>query len=430
MKALKVILVILILVLLAEVGFLVYDNYGRELFAVTPTTEIPTDAPTTEPTTEKPSLQLPTAATAEPTEMPTEVPTEVPTTEAPATDAPTAAPTTEAPTEMPTEAPTEAATEAPTEPENTIPGAEVFVLSFAGNCVLGGTPSDSSSASFVNVVGEDYGYPFRNVAKYFQEDEFTFLDLECVLADSGDPTQSGTVFRGPSAYAKILTEGGVDAVSLANDHTDDFGQAGYDSTKAALEAEGIPYSEKNSYLLHTTKNGLKIGIYTVSVKFDRWSMQQAISKMNQEGADLIVVFFHWGESAAYVPNMTQINNAHSAIDNGADIVIGTNPQLLQSMEYYKHGLICYSIGNFSYGGNKWPTDMDTVIIQQEVIRDQNGNVSLGESIFIPCSMTSAKSGNNFQPTPVEVGSWQYNSVLKKLTEPIWAIEATAPAGTK
>ena len=70
-----------------------------------------------------------------------------------------------------------------------------------------------------------------------------------------------------------------------------------------------------------------------------------------------------------------------------------------------------------------PTDgADTVIIQQEVIRDKFGNVSLGEGYFIPCSMTSSKSGNNFQPTPLEADSWQYNSVIKKLTEPIWEIQ--------
>ena len=415
MKALKVILVILILVLLAEVGFLVYDNFGRELFAVTPTTAA-TEEPTEIPTTEGISVELPPAVTAEPTQAPTE--TTVPVTEAPTTQA------TEMPTEMPTEAPTEAPTEPATEPEETVPDAEVFVLSFAGNCVLGGSPSDNSSASFVSVVGEDYGYPFRNVADIFKKDEFTFLDLECVLADSGTAADSGYVFRGPTAYAKILTEGGVDAVSLANDHTDDFGEEGYNSTKAALEAEGIAYSEKNSYLLHTTPNGLKIGIYTVSVKFDRWSMQQAINKMNKEGADIIVVYFHWGETPAYAPSATQIKNAHSAIDNGADIVIGTNQQLLQGVEYYKHGMICYSLGNFSYGGAKWPTDMDTVIVQQEVIRDKFGNITLGEGYFIPCSMTSATSGNNFQPTPMELDSWQYNSVIKKLTEPVWEIQKT------
>ena len=436
MKALRVILVILVLILVAEVGFLVYAGVGKELFAVNPTTEA-TSEPTTEASTEESSsFTLPSAATLEPT---TETPTEV--TTVPTTEAPTEVPTTAVPTEAPTEAPTEEATKMPTEeateateaptteateeaPNN---DSQVFVLTFAGNCVLGGTPNDNSSASFANVVGDDYGYPFRNVEKYFLNDEFTFLDLECVLADSGNPTQSGHVFRGPTAYAKILSTGGVDAVSLANDHTDDFGKEGYDSTKSALETENIAYSEKDSYLVYTTKNGLKIGIFTVSVKYDRWAFQQAVNKMNKEGADLIICYFHWGEETSYAANIRQINNAHSAIDNGADIVIGTNPQVLQGVEYYKNKMICYSIGNFSYGGNKWPTDTDTVIIQQEVIRDMFGNVSLGESYFIPCSMTSAKSGNNYQPTPLELDTWQYNSVIKKLTEPIWKIQETATA---
>ena len=437
MKALKAILIILVLVLLVEVGFLVYENYGDKLFATAteaPTTEMIQDA-TEAPTTEGISLELPPAVTGTPTEPSEEIVTEEPTTEAP-TESATEIPTeevTEAPTEIPTEAPTEAPTEEATEAstEETVEepteaeevsateSTEVFLLTFAGNCTFGGDPFDTSSASFVNVVGDDYGYPFRNVEPYFQNDEFTFLTLEGVLADSGEAVQSGSVFRGPSAYAKILSTGSVDMVSLANDHTDDFGEEGYNSTKAALEAENISYVEKNNYNVFTTKNGLKIGVYAISVKYERWPMQQAINAMKKEGVDLIIVAFHWGEEASYAPNMTQINAAHAAIDNGADLVIGTNPQYLQGIEYYKHGLICYSLGNFSYGGSKWPKDMDSVIIQQEVIRDPNGNVSLGEAIFIPCSMTSSNS-NNFQPTPLELDSWQYNSVLHKLTEPIWA----------
>ena len=450
MKVLKPILFALIFVLLAEVGFLVYNTYGDVLFhvgateaATQSTATVATEAPTTE--TEN-TLQLPPAVTATPTEAVTEAPTEVQTvattevvTEVPtevATEEPTEAETeaaleavteaaTEAATEATTEAVTEAATEEPTEapteaPEETkASGTETFLLTFAGNCVFGGAPSDNSDASFASVVGDDYGHPFRNVESVFANDEFTFLDLECVLSDSGEATDTGYVFRGPSAYAKILSTGNVEAVSLANDHTDDFGPEGYDATKASLEAEGIAYVEKNDYLIHTTEHGLKIGIYAVSVKFDRWNMQQAINKMNKEGADLIVVWFHWGELVSYAPNVVQIKAAHSAIDNGADIVLGTNGHLLQGVEYYKHGMICYSLGNFSYGGNKWPTDFDTVIVQQEVVRDSNGKISLGEGIFLPCRKSSAETGNNFQPVLLEVDTWQYNSVLKKLTEPIW-----------
>ena len=439
MKILKPILFALIFVLLAEVGLLVYNTYGDVLFHVgatestTQSTTVATEAPTTENT-----LQLPPAVTGTPTEAVTEAPTEAPTeasteaeTEA-VTEAVTEVPTevsTEAPTETATEAVTEAATEAATEAptevpteEPTTPGTEVFLLTFAGNCVFGGAPSDNSDVSFVSVVGDDYGHPFRNVESVFANDEFTFLDMECVLSDSGEPTDTGYVFRGPSAYAKILSTGKVEAVSLANDHTDDFGPEGYDATKASLEAEGIAYVEKNDYLIHTTEHGLKIGIYAVSVKFDRWDMQQAINKMKKEGADLIAVWFHWGEVVSYAPNIVQINAAHSAIDNGADIVLGTNGGLLQGVEYYKHGMICYSLGNFSYGGNKWPTDFDTVIVQQEVIRDPSGKVSLGEGIFLPCSKSSAKTGNNFQPALLDVGSWQYQSVINKLSEPVWDTE--------
>ncbi len=444
MKALKIILAIVILALLAEVGFLVYVNFGDEILSAITTkepteavTEAPaastegvldggadieveasTEAPTEEPTTEAPTTEAPT------TEAPT---TEAPATEAPTTEAPTEVPTeaeteapTEAATEAPTEEPTEAATEEPTEAPTEEPKKETerFVLTFAGNCTLGGDYTDNSSATFVNVVGDNYDYPFQNMEKYFHNDEFTFVTLEGVLADDAKPAQDGYLFLGPSHYAKILTTGGIDAVSLANDHTDDFGKDGYAATKAALEAESVSYVEQDSSMIYTTEHGLKIGVYAVYKKLDRWDMQQSIKQMRKDGADLVIVAFHWAEDAPYAPNMVQINAAHAAIDNGADAVIGTNSYYLQGIESYGSGMICYSLGNFCYGGTKWPKDTDSTIIQFEVLRDSDGNVTLSDTYFIPCAITSKEGINNFQPTVLEADSWQYNSVLKKLTEPV------------
>lgn len=408
-KFLITVVIILSLVVVGEVGFLVYRNYAADNAA--PTT-VPTETTET-PTTDAPTTEAPTQVTT----VATEAPTTVPTTQA--TEAPTE--TTAAPTEttgVPTEAPTEAPTETPTEAA-TVPaaGTSTYVLTFAGNCTLGSTLSDASnSASFISTIGEDYGFPFQNVREYFEKDDFTMVNLEGVLADSGDPIGKVYTFRGPSAYAKILTEGSVEAVSLANDHTGDFGTAGYSDTKTSLEAEGISYVEKDSALLYVTDSGLKIGIYAVNGTLSNWDMQQEIKQLKNKGAEVIVVFFHWGEESAYGPSLTQVSYGHAAIDAGADIVIGTNPHVLQPMESYKDGIICYSLGNFSYGGNKWPKDLDTAFIQFEFTRDSGGSVALSETYIIPCSMTSLTAQNNFQPTPLEAGNWQYNQILRKLSD--------------
>ena len=88
--------------------------------------------------------------------------------------------------------------------------------------------------------------------------------------------------------------------------------------------------------------------------------------------------------------------------------------MLQPVEQYNGGIIYYSMGNFSFGGNIYPKDYDTVLIQQEVIRHPHGAVTLGETTIVPCSVTSEKGHNNFQPTPCEEGSEQHVRIMKKL----------------
>lgn len=396
-KFLITLAVILALVVVAEVGFLVYRDSAAD------STE-PTTVPTTAATTEAPTTQAPTEVTTEATQEPTTVPT---------TEAPTEVPTTAA-TEAPTEVPTEAETEPATEPVAG-DGSTTYLLSFAGNCTLGSPSADAkNSASFISVIGDNYSLPFSNVAEYFKNDDFTMVNLEGVLADSGDAINKSYTFIGPSAYTKILTEGGVDAVSLANDHTGDFGKTGYADTKTNLEAAGVSYVEKDSSLLYTTDSGLTIGIYAVNSTLSNWDMQQDIRALKNKGAEIIVVYFHWGDEKAYAPNLTQINYAHAAVNAGADLVIGTGPHVLQKVESYKSGMICYSLGNFSYGGTKWPSDMDTAFVQLKVTRDKSGKVAVSDLYIIPCAMSSTSSQNNFQPIILEADNWQFKQIMRKV----------------
>ena len=85
---------------------------------------------------------------------------------------------------------------------------------------------------------------------------------------------------------------------------------------------------------------------------------------------------HWGVEGSYRPTQEQMDLAHAAIDAGADIVWGSHPHVLQPIEEYKDGLILYSMGNFCFGGNGAPEDLDTVLIQQEVVKTPDGRVSL------------------------------------------------------
>ncbi len=319
---------------------------------------------------------------------------------------------TQAPTEKPTEAPTEAPTQAPTEPPY-----ESFVLSFTGDSTLGTEEGDwDSSDNFINVVGTIYDYPFRNVAGIFTADECTFTNLEGVLAEKGVGTAQDKRFRfrGPLAYTQIMTGSSVEVVSLANNHTYDYGQPGLTSTKTALDASGIKYAEHHGSVLFTTKNGLKIGMYAISFFLDEADLRKEIDDMRGNGAEIIVVSLHKGDEGYYTLTSEQQRIAHFAIDAGADIVWGHHPHVLQKIENYNGGIIMYSLGNFSFGGNRNPRDKDTAIVQVQVIRENDGTISLGETTIIPCRVSSVENYNNYQPTPYEAGTEEYDRVLSKL----------------
>ena len=371
-KILVGLLAVCLLLLGLGVGFIVYMETRPE--PVTPETTVPTTAPAVE-TTEA---------------------TEVPTTEAPTT----VPPTTEAPTEAPTE----------TEPQQIR-----YTLTFAGDCTLASDPGNFGSPhGFIGTIGTDYSYPFRNVADIFENDDFTIINLESVLADSGTAANKLFTFKGPTAYTEIMTSSSVEAVTLANNHTEDYGKAGYDSTTKALSEAGISFVEENKTTLFTTESGLVIGLYADTFTFSTADIQKNVKKLRDSGAEVVICAFHWGTEGSYRPTGDQKKFAHAAIDAGADIVYGHHPHVLQPMEEYGDGYIFYSLGNFSFGGNHFPRDMDSAILQVHFIRDENGKLTKDGLTIIPVSISSMQGQNNFQPIPYEEGTKEYDRTMSKL----------------
>lgn len=308
-------------------------------------------------------------------------------------------------------------TQAPTtQPTETEPPEERFLLTFAGDCTLGCVPEAYyATVGFIKTVGDDYEYPFRNVIDYFENDEFSMVNLEGTLTKDGARQNKSFTFIGPPDYVNILTENSVEAVTVANNHTWDFGELGYKTTLETLDGAGVPYVRQNNTQIVTTQNGLTIGLYaTVYYAMDTEDMVESVQGLKEQGVDLVVVAPHWGGEGFYTPDKSQTEYAYAAIGAGADIVYGAHPHVLQPVEEYNGGIIYYSLGNFVFGGNSNPEDYDTAIFQQEIIRDAEGNVRLGELKVIPCSVSSASSYNNYQPTPYEEGSEEYNRVLAKV----------------
>lgn len=300
-------------------------------------------------------------------------------------------------------------TTAPTEPQ-----PHRYVLTFVGDCTMGNQKGASLTGGFVGTIGQNYDYPFSDVIDYFKNDTATFINLEGPLTDSTYSEDKMFVFKGPKEYINILTQGSVEFANVANNHSYDYGQQGYQDTVSLLKEHGVAYADHKKYTIFEA-DGLKIGVYSVAGAYNTVGLADNIKAMKKAGADIIIASMHWGEEYYYVPNLDQTIIARAAIDAGADIVYGHHPHVLQKIEHYKDGVIFYSLGNFSFGGNSSPTDKDTAILQQEFIRHPDGTLEMGELIIIPCYVTGIlEYGNDYKPTPIPETEEAYQRVLTKL----------------
>jgi poly-gamma-glutamate synthesis protein (capsule biosynthesis protein) len=274
-----------------------------------------------------------------------------------------------------------------------------IVISFAGDFTLGGDIQSQGEARFAGVVKEKgYAYFLENVEPIFAEDDYTVVNLETVLTDSKIKRQNRSfIFRGDPEYAQILTLGSVEAVTIANNHANDFLDVGKEDTKKALEAEDIDYFGYEREFYKYIK-GVKFGFLGLT-EWD-YTVDEVKERVEAaaENCDMLIVEFHWGIERQYSPSKTQQIYGRAAVDAGADLVVGQHPHVLGETENYNGVNIVYSLGNFCYGGHSNPSDKDTAIFQQEFI-NENGVITLGESKLILCSLSSVSWTNDFRPTP-------------------------------
>ena len=312
---------------------------------------------------------------------------------------------------------------AATVPETTVPPTttvppepESFTLTFTGDFTPGCMPGQfENPKAYVGTVGDDYEYPFAYMRQYFENDDFTFLNLEVVMGlGVGKQANKTFVFSAPEEYVNIMTCSSVEAVTLANNHTEDFGVEGYQNTIRILEENGIAYVEEDKTSIFVTETGLTIGLYADSFDFKESDIEENIASLREQGAEIIICAFHWGTEGAYRHNDKQERYAHAAIDAGADMVVGHHPHVLQDMEEYNGKPIFYSLGNFSFGGNDHPKDYDSAIIQVEILREYDGTITIAAIHPIPICISSVSDRNNYQPVPYEEGCEGYIRVMEKL----------------
>lgn len=280
-----------------------------------------------------------------------------------------------------------------------------LLLSFVGDCTIGSDENFGYVNTFHDVFNRnngDYSYFFKGVYDVLSKDDLTIANLETTFTNAKKKAIKQFCFKGDPSYVKILEEGSVEIVNLANNHTYDYLEEGYNDTLKTLDNSSVEYFGRELMLIKEVK-GLKLGFggTTYSDNNDRY---QAIDKMveyfNDNEVDLKILTCHWGIERALQFNKDQEELGKYAIDQGFDLVIGHHPHVLQGIQTYQDTYIVYSLGNFVFGGNRNPYDKDTMIYQHQ-FTFEDGKLISSKPKIIPTSVSSKTNINDYQPTILE-----------------------------
>lgn len=293
-----------------------------------------------------------------------------------------------------------------------------ITISAAGDCTIGTDVSFGYTGSFTEEADKSgYTHFFNNVRDIFASDDLTIVNLETTFTDSDKMAEKKFRFKGAPSYTAILQDGSIEAVNIANNHIYDYLDKGYEDTISSLKEAEIGYfGFENKYIVEI--KGIKVGCLGYTGWNDNKSAKDRISKdikeLKEEGVAIIIVSFHWGNEREYKPNSIQKSLGRHAIDSGADLVLGHHPHVVQGIELYNGKSIVYSLGNFSFGGNRNPSDKDTFIFQQTFEFMNDAKLETSKTKVIPCSISSINTRNNFQPIPLEGD--EADRVLKKIED--------------
>ncbi|MDR1016979.1 MAG: CapA family protein [Coriobacteriales bacterium] len=280
---------------------------------------------------------------------------------------------------------------------STTTSASSATISFVGDLTLSSPEPSTAFDSYYEADGPSYY--LSKVASVFADSDYTVGNLEGPITTSTDQSSKGTPpqywFKAPLSYTKILTDGHINAVTIANNHAYDWGQSGIDQCKQTLSKAGIKYFGYSNYLVCEIK-GIKFGFFGLAFDRSKSDISKCVQALKKQGAQVIVAFFHDGTEGSYQVNSSQVQAAHNAVNAGAAAVVFSHPHRLQAVTTYKGAPVAYSLGNFCFGGNTHPSDMDTMILQITFTRAADGSVS-AQTKTIPCSISSSATTNDYQP---------------------------------
>ena len=293
-------------------------------------------------------------------------------------------------------------------------------ITFLGDCTLGGEEKARTLyRGFAETVKRNgYAWPFRNLTVLTASDDLTVANLEGVLSDRTDlqKVEKTYNFMGQTAYTEILKEGSVECVTLANNHSRDYGAAGYADTVRALEGAGVAYFSTDAMAVWRNDEGLMIGFLGVSghLSGDRYKEHQRQAKILKSlGCAAVVTVMHAGTEYEPEPDGYQHQVVRRTIAAGADLVVGHHPHIVQGYEIADGVPVAYSLGNCVFGGNTNPRDHDALALRAELSFEE-GVLTRISLRFYPITVSGEAKFNDY--SPVLLTGADAERVLQKMVQ--------------
>lgn len=220
---------------------------------------------------------------------------------------------------------------------------------------------------------DDFVGPFAPVLR---EADLSIGNLEAAIATGGAPLEKEFTFRAPPTILDALRSGGIDVVSVANNHGVDHGPAGLDETIAAKRAQpdgmliGVGGDEDEAFAPYTSVvgghrvaviaatqviDGEYISAWTATDDTPGLASAKRVDRLVEEveaargTADTVIVFLHWGTEAEVCPNSSQRELARALVDAGADLIVGSHAHRVQGAGRLGDAFVGYGLGNFLFG---------------------------------------------------------------------------------
>ena len=288
-------------------------------------------------------------------------------------------------------------------------------LTFAGDLFPG---------NIIESVGIGIGSQFSNhngkpwefqLKEHFSDSDFSFVNLESPLLSDTTKSHNST-FAGSIDFAEFMSNVGITAASIANNHILEHNADGFQSTIKSLEKHNILpvgiYKDGKSDIQKVTLQGIEFGIVGFNnihdiknnsqyANYSKQSVLESIDIMNSQNFDYKIISIHWGDEYVNIPSSKQINHARAFIDKGANIVIGHHPHTIQPYEEYNGGLIFYSLGNF----------MSDMIWSKNVRMGGVANIYLNKEKIIKSSLTPIYIQHDY--IPKHINDNNFNDFLQK-----------------